>query len=357
MRILYGVQGTGNGHITRARVMLPALQALGCTVDFVFSGRARDAYFDMAPFGRYRCFKGFTFANHQGAVQWRQTLWQADVAAFYRDVQALNVRDYDLVLTDFEPVSAWAAKRQGVPAVGLAHQYALRHRIPGTARAPWLPLCLQTFAPAPVQLGVHWADFDAPILPPLIAASHHTATSDEGFVLVYLPFENPDFIRHWLKQLPQQRFVVYAAVRQTVTDKNLTIKPLNRTTFPLDLATCSGVVCNSGFGLCSEAMVLGKKILTRPQRRQIEQESNAQILQQLGRVTVMKQFDHEVLRPWLAQAAPPKAEFPDVAAAVAQWLVAGRHHDSHGLVADLWQQSRHVALADNAPAAVMQVGV
>ena len=71
----------------------------------------------------------------------------------------------------------------------------------------------------------------------------------------------------------------------------------------------------------------------------------------------MKQFDHEVLRPWLAQAAPPKAEFPDVAAAVAQWLVAGRHHDSHGLVADLWLQSRHVALADNAPAAVMQVGV
>ena len=177
MRILYGVQGTGNGHITRARVMLPALQALGCTVDFVFSGRARDAYFDMVPFGRYRCFKGFTFANRQGAVQWGQTLWQADMAAFYRDVQALNVRDYDLVLTDFEPVSAWAAKRQGVPAVGLAHQYALRHRIPGTARAPWLGLCLHTFAPAPVQLGVHWADFDAPILPPLIAASHHTATT------------------------------------------------------------------------------------------------------------------------------------------------------------------------------------
>ena len=39
MRILYGVQGTGNGHITRARTMLPALQAAGIDVDFVFSGR------------------------------------------------------------------------------------------------------------------------------------------------------------------------------------------------------------------------------------------------------------------------------------------------------------------------------
>ena len=353
MRILYGVQGTGNGHITRARVMLPALRALGCTVDFVFSGRAADAYFDMAPFGRYRCFKGFTFANRKGAVQWGQTLWQADVAGFYRDVQALNVRDYDLVLTDFEPVSAWAAKRQGVPAVGLAHQYALCHRIPGTARAPWLPLCLQTFAPAPVRLGVHWADFNAPILPPLIAVNHHTATTDDGFVLVYLPFEHTDFIRHWLKQLPQQRFVVYAAVRQTIQDQNLTIKPLNRRTFPLDLAACSGVIGNSGFGLCSEAMVLGKKILTRPLQGQIEQASNAHILQQLGRATVMPQFDQFVLTEWLTQASPPKAEFPDVAAAVAQWLVAGHHHDSRTLVADLWQHSRHIARMPTAPATVM----
>jgi UDP:flavonoid glycosyltransferase YjiC (YdhE family) len=39
MKILYGVQGTGNGHITRARAMAAEMHAAGVEVDFVFSGR------------------------------------------------------------------------------------------------------------------------------------------------------------------------------------------------------------------------------------------------------------------------------------------------------------------------------
>ena len=48
MRILYGVQATGNGHITRARVLLPALQAAGVEVDVLLSGRAPERLFNMA---------------------------------------------------------------------------------------------------------------------------------------------------------------------------------------------------------------------------------------------------------------------------------------------------------------------
>ena len=39
MKILYGVQGTGNGHITRGRAMQKALSDAGIEVDWVFSGR------------------------------------------------------------------------------------------------------------------------------------------------------------------------------------------------------------------------------------------------------------------------------------------------------------------------------
>lgn len=345
MRILYGIQGTGNGHITRARVMLPALQALGAQVDCVLSGRAADAYFDMELFGRYRCYRGFTFANHNGAVQWGKTLWQADVAQFYRDVANVGAQDYDLVLTDFEPVTAWAAKRYGVPSVGLAHQYALRHPLPGTQNMPWLRWGMGLFAPARTMLGVHWDAFGADIIPPLIALNHHQHTTDDGFVLVYLPFENPDFIRHWLKQTATQHFVVYARVKQIFHEKNLTIKPLSRETFPMDLAACSGVICNSGFGLCSEAMVLGKKILTRAQQGQVEQLSNAKVLAQMGRATVMTQFDQALLGAWLAAPAPPKAQFPHVADAVAKWLMSGCYDETEDLVSSLWANSSHISIA------------
>ncbi len=36
----------------------------------------------------------------------------------------------DLVITDFEPISARVARRHRVPAIGIGHQYAFVFRIP-----------------------------------------------------------------------------------------------------------------------------------------------------------------------------------------------------------------------------------
>ena len=48
MRIFYGVQGTGNGHLSRARAMANEfLQYPDISVDWLFSGRERHHYFDM----------------------------------------------------------------------------------------------------------------------------------------------------------------------------------------------------------------------------------------------------------------------------------------------------------------------
>ncbi len=39
MKILYGAQATGNGHVTRARAMAPTFNKAGLDVDYLFSGR------------------------------------------------------------------------------------------------------------------------------------------------------------------------------------------------------------------------------------------------------------------------------------------------------------------------------
>src|SRR5690606_32265718 len=54
MKILYGVQGTGNGHITRTRAMARELGKRSVAVDYLFSGRPADKFFDMEEFGDYR---------------------------------------------------------------------------------------------------------------------------------------------------------------------------------------------------------------------------------------------------------------------------------------------------------------
>src|SRR5690625_289811 len=96
MKILYGVQGTGNGHITRARIMARALAKAGAEVDWVFSGRAPKDFFDMEPFGDYRLFKGLTFAIKNSRVRYGSTLLRSDLNALRRDVRSLDVDGYDL---------------------------------------------------------------------------------------------------------------------------------------------------------------------------------------------------------------------------------------------------------------------
>ncbi|MEX2366081.1 MAG: glycosyltransferase family protein, partial [Pseudohongiellaceae bacterium] len=128
MKVLYGVQGTGNGHITKARVMVKALEARGVDVDWVFSGRQREKLFDMERFGDFRCFRGLTFQVRDGKIDMRKTMNDASMSQLWRDIRTLQPEQYDLVLTDFEPVVAWAARRQGVPCIGIGHQYAFAHK-------------------------------------------------------------------------------------------------------------------------------------------------------------------------------------------------------------------------------------
>ena len=69
MKILYGVQATGNGHITRARAMNKHLKEQGAEVEYLFSGRAREDFFDMEEFGEWQCKEGLTFVHEAGEVK------------------------------------------------------------------------------------------------------------------------------------------------------------------------------------------------------------------------------------------------------------------------------------------------
>ena len=94
MRILFGVQGTGNGHISRSRTLARALKARGIEVDYLFSGRAADGSFEMGEFGGYRTFPGITFASHQGRISGWRTLKGLSPLRFWQDLRALDCRDY-----------------------------------------------------------------------------------------------------------------------------------------------------------------------------------------------------------------------------------------------------------------------
>ena len=106
MKIFYAVQGTGNGHITRARAMQKALAVYpDIEVTWLFSGRHKDCFFDMECFGNYRTFNGLTFVTAKGKVSQWQTLKQAKPLTLLRDINQFDVSGYDVLLNDFEPIT------------------------------------------------------------------------------------------------------------------------------------------------------------------------------------------------------------------------------------------------------------
>lgn len=339
MRILYGIQGTGNGHITRARSMSRAFSATDLEVDYLVSGRSPDKLFDMELFGDYRCLRGMTMIQTHGKVNYIKTAFANNPFAFKKEVADLDLASYDLVISDFEPVTAWAAKRAKKKTLGISHQYSFKYPIPTAGRNIASYAVMKYFAPTTISLGVHWHHFNQPILPPLIEPlSYSVEHSDQ--ILVYLPFEEIDQVLTWLNKFDSQQFIYYCQVPEKKVQKNVTICPLGRETFQKDLAACGGIICNAGFGLMSEAIQAGKKLLIKPVSGQMEQLSNAAAARQLSLADVITDGfkDSATVDEWLTKLNKAPRPYPDVAKGIVSWIKGGMQETEHELSQLLWAQ-------------------
>ncbi|MBD5769916.1 MJ1255/VC2487 family glycosyltransferase [Marinomonas colpomeniae] len=346
MKILYGVQGTGNGHITRARAMAVEMKLAGIKVDFVFSGRPPEDYFDMSVFGDYRTFRGLSFVARNGKLNFFATVLSVSILKLCRDIRSLDTRGYDLVITDFEPIVAWAAKSQGVLCIGFGHQYAFKHDIPRYKKnlvAQWV---MSNFAPSTIQLGAHWHHFGYPILPPLIHAEEIQNMPNTEQVLVYLPFENSDVVLDLLEEVPSYHFRLHCKDIDPGVYGNVEVFPFSRDQFQQNLNECESVLCNAGFELNSEALQLGRRILVKPLKGQIEQHSNAIALERLGIAKTTAVLNSKIIQEWLETSRVVQVNYPNVARAVVAWLQVGNNMSLSDLCVSLWQQTPNVSGID-----------
>jgi uncharacterized protein (TIGR00661 family) len=336
MRIFYGVQGTGNGHITRARVMAKELYAAGIDVDFQFTGRAFDKYFEMTVFNGYQLRHGLTFAVDKGQVSYFKTLLTSKPINFVKDVKKLDLAEYDLVISDFEPVTAWAAKTQGVPVLGLGHQYAFKHKIPRKGSDPLAELVMKYFAPVDIGVGLHWHHFGQPLLPPIIETNQRSTPAIKNKVIVYLPFEDTHAVIAHLLPFKNFEFHIYTPEVVPSPAAFIICKPLSREGFQQDMTDCSGIISNAGFELASESLQLGKKILVKPLHAQMEQISNAAALQQLGYGHIMNDMDTAVIDHWLHNAHAVHITYPNTAKILIEWFQNGMPKMGVDYIENIW---------------------
>lgn len=338
MKILYGVQGTGNGHISRCRTMAKAFKRNAIDVDFLFSGRAEDKYFDMSDFESYKIYKGMTFVAKNGKINIKKTAEEIRAFRLLSDLKHLDLSGYDCVVSDFEPITAWAAHNQKRKCIGISNQ-SINHYIHPKEYTLLAKMIMRYYAPCSLPVGLHWFHFGFPLVPPII--DDVKIKPDNENIVVYLPFESLKSIKDLLLPFSDEHpFVCYHPdVIDVEVQNSIHFQPLNTDNFTQSISGCSGIICNSGFAAISEALVLGKKILTKPVEGQFEQIYNSKCLDSLNMATTMKTLNHKTLEQWLQQLKPEPIIYPNVADALVEWIVDGEKRSLESLSNDLWRQT------------------
>lgn len=283
MKILYGVQGTGHGHISRARVILPKLREVA-EVDVLISGY--NFHLDLDGEIKYKA-RGLSLTyDNKGSVDLLGTALKLKPSRFIQDVQEAPVDNYDFVVNDFEPVTAWAAQAAGIPCVGISHQASfLSPNVPRPKRKSLVAEgVIKHFAPLTAAVGSHYLRYDSFIEPPIVRKQIQGLNPvSGGHVTVYLPAFNNDLLLGEFSKVREVEWHVFSPdcseVRQV---GNVKVMPVGKDTFLKSLESCLGVISSTGFETTSESMYLGKKLLTIPIRNQYEQLSNAAALERLG---------------------------------------------------------------------------
>lgn len=318
MNILFGVQATGNGHISRSREIIRRLKEKKHKVSVILSGRDPALLWDMDEFMPYTTFKGLTFSTRKGKIRYLQTLINLDFKGFFSDIRSFDPAGFDIVISDFEPVSSRIASRHNLPSIGIGHQYAFLKNIPTEGCNPVSNFIIRNFAPVDYPIGLHWHHFNETILPPVVPMFNKDKLSNiENKILVYLPFEEPEDIFKLIAPFRDYEFYVYHKIQAPSHRQNIRTCTFSRNGFLKDLMECDGVITNAGFELVSEALTIGKKILIKPLAGQMEQLSNARAINMLKLGQVMKGLDIAKVEDFLQRPQAYPVKYPYVADIIA----------------------------------------
>jgi uncharacterized protein (TIGR00661 family) len=314
MKILYAIQGTGNGHLIRALEIVPVLQKHH-KVDILISGTHAEI---KLPFDvKYR-FKGLGFIfGANGGIDIIETYRKNHIKDLLSEINSLPVEDYDLVINDFEPVSAWACYLKNVYCISVSHQAAiLNKKAPKPNDMDLIGRAvLKNYAPAKAKYGFHFNNYDDNIFTPVIRSQlREKKIKNKGHYTVYLPAYNDSRILKVLKNCGDANWQVFSKHnKKSIKEDNITIQPINNEAFIESLASSEGVICGAGFETPAEALFMKKKLMVVPMKGQFEQQCNAAALKEMG-VPVLKSFkpgNSDKIKRWIEKGNVVKVDYPD----------------------------------------------
>ncbi|MEY5000996.1 MAG: hypothetical protein RLZZ211_1032 [Bacteroidota bacterium] len=313
MRVLYAIQGTGNGHLSRAHEIVPLLKKY-VEVDTLISGNQAQI---KADFKLDYQRTGLTFlSGKNGDISIFKSLKNTHPIDLIREIRSFPIKQYDLVINDFEPVSAWAALLNGVPCIELSHQAAVIHPLAPkpTERGAFGSYVLKHYSPARRKYGFHFKAYDERVFTPVIRKEIRQAqATDLGHYTVYLPGYHDDVLMHFLRQFDVKWDVFSKHADYAYRVDNVFIEPISQARFQQSLITAKGVLCGAGFELPAEALFLGKKTMVIPMKGHYEQACNALGAVEAGALSIdeLDLIHHRKISYWLSANEQVSINFED----------------------------------------------
>lgn len=292
--ILYGVNGEGAGHSTRAKEVISHLQERGHTVHIVSFDRGlanlrKD--FEVTEIYGWR----LAYVNNQ--VRYRRTVARnlltvrRTAASVSRLKTLIDEQEIDLVVTDFEPLSCHAGKSKHLPVISIDNQHCLTNTDVSypkqyrrdAAAAKMVTRLMVPRADAYLVTSFFAAPVTRPktfVFPPILRECILKAKPREGeHILVYVTSPAPALAK--LLALVRCSFVAYGFGREG-QESDIAYKKPSLDGFLADLIGAKAIIANAGFSLVTEALHLGKPYLAVPVEHQFEQVFNAYWLERAG---------------------------------------------------------------------------
>ena len=309
--ILYGVNGEGAGHSTRAKEVMAHLQRAGHAVHVVSFDRGlanlrKD--FDVTEIHGWR----IAYVNNQ--VRYRRTIAhnllgaRRTAASISRLKQLVDHWQIDLVITDFEPLSCHVGHRKRLPIISIDNQHFLTNtdvacpkqfRRDATAAKMVIRIMVPR-ADAYLATSFFTAKITKPrtfLFPPILRESILKARPRDGkHVLVYVTSPAPVLAK--LLASVRCPFIAYGFDREG-QDRNILFKKPSLDGFFADLTGARAIIANAGFSLVTEALHLGKPYLAVPVEHQFEQIFNAYWLEKLGYGAYWEELSKERVESFL----------------------------------------------------------
>ena len=302
MKILYGINGTGQGHASRAKQLLPALKKHH-DVDVLLSGQGNPLALDFEV--QYN-LKGFTFFFKDEKISYWHTFQKNSILRFIKDCADLDISSYDLVISDFEPITAWTAKVKKKKCIHYSHQASFfSNKSPRPPKKDYLAEAfMQLYCPSDHIIASHYKKYEDWFFHPTMSDKVFSANPvDKGHITVYMSSLSIESLTKIFCKFPDRDFHVFSPkCSEKKIEANIHFMPISSDGFLDSLVTSNGVICGAGFGLPGEAMYLKKRLLAIPIKNQYEQACNAASLKEMG-VSTSDELTEEVVRNWLVSSS------------------------------------------------------